>query len=103
MEDNDMTDADLERIFEDFKRSEEVDREAKRITGMLLTTEQIINHDFEVVDIVDNLVALSEKEGFKYGFKTALLFMMNKWNSVPETVVDIQDCVESNQLIDEEN
>ena len=68
---------------------------------MLITSEQLANDDFEIVDIVENLVNISEKEGFKYGFKTALLFMMKKWNNVPETVVDIQDCIEDDKLLDE--
>lgn len=72
-----MTVKDMEKVFEDFQRTSKVETERHRIIGMIIriANTKSDREDFNIVSQLENLVSMSEKEGFKSGFKAALQMM----------------------------
>lgn len=94
-----MTKAELEELFVGYERSEKLQREVYKVIGLNMDMKK--DPELGVVDTVENLVSLSEKEGFQYGFKTALLLMMKNRNMQPATVIDLQEYIEQQKPVDE--
>lgn len=82
---------DLEKIFEKFQSSDKLDTEKNKTQGMFIRFSRTANKEenFQMLEQLERLIYVSEKEGFKHGFKAAYQVKLSKPVSSSGEVVDI--------------
>ncbi len=82
---------DLEKIFEKFQTSDKLDTEKNKTQGMFIRFSRTANkeEDFQMLEQLERLIYVSEKEGFKHGFKAAYQLKLNKPAGSSGEVVEI--------------
>ncbi len=82
---------ELEKIFERFQTSDILDTEKNKMQGMFIRFSGTTNReeDFQILEQLERLIYVSEKEGFKHGFKAAYRLKLGKRAGSSGEVIDI--------------
>lgn len=87
-----MTVEDIEKLFESFQDKGTVDAERSRTQGMFIRLGRTVNkeEDLQMLEQIERLIYVSEREGFKNGFEAAFRIKHNKCNRPMGAVVDMK-------------
>lgn len=82
---------DMENLFESFQNRGMVDAEKNRTQGMFIRLGRTVNEkeDLQMLEQIERLIYVSEREGFKNGFEAAFKLWRNKSTHPMGTVVDM--------------
>lgn len=82
---------DMENLFESFQNRGMVDAERNRTQGMFIRLGRTANkeEDLQMLEQIERLIYVSEREGFRNGFEAAFRLGCNKSRHPMGTVVDM--------------